>query len=311
MRTSVLLFALLLSAGCSSAEPADVRCRVGADCVSGMCKSDGTCAPPSTGGDAEAGVDAVEETTPDDDASEEPDAPDEGSSQVCSPNHDGTIERGEVPLAAGLHATFLIAENATVDTTGADVNGTTQWDFTSDLPGDTLTLVELKDLTGEWFAADYPEASYASLLADGYLGVFQITDDQLLLHAVVSKEGGATRTQLNYKPPAVMLQFPLTVGATWTSTSQISGVTLGVISAATEKYESQIDKAGEVKTPFSTFPVLRINTVLTRTVNMVPYTMRSFLFVTECFGTVASVSSNTGEQTVEFTKASEVKRMAK
>ena len=74
MRTSVFLFALLAAAGCSSAEPAAVRCRVGADCVSGMCKSDGTCAPPSNNDqDAEAGVDAAEEPSSEDVASGEPD----------------------------------------------------------------------------------------------------------------------------------------------------------------------------------------------------------------------------------------------
>lgn len=312
MRTSAFLLVLLASVGCSSAESGDVRCRVGADCVSGMCRSDGTCAPPAAGPDAEAGADSEpQDSSSQQDAEQEPDAPQEGSTTVCSPNKDGTIERSEVPLAAGLHATFLIAKNATVDTTGAEVGGTTQWDFTTDLPGDALTLVELRDLTGEWFAPDYPDASYASLLSDGLLGVFQITDTQLLLHAVVSTAAGPTRTQLTYKPAAVLLQFPLALGSTWSSTSQISGLTSGIISAATEKYESQIDKEGEVKTPFATFPVLRVNTVLTRTVGAVPGTMRTLLYVTECFGTVASVSSNANEPKVEFTSASEVRRMAK
>src|SRR5438105_416941 len=38
---------------------------------------------------------------------------DAGTPVTCSPNHDGVIARGEVPLAAGLDATFRVATNVT------------------------------------------------------------------------------------------------------------------------------------------------------------------------------------------------------
>ena len=311
MRSMLVAAVVLVPIGCSAApEP---QCHAGADCVSGVCLGSGTCAPLSPGqdGGAEADDDAEpEESSSGQDAAAE-ELPDSTPS-VCSPNHDGQITRQETPLDAGLHATFKIATNAAVNTAGTDTGGVRTWDFSADLPGDHLSLIELQDLQGAWFAPKFPSASYASRLSDtqDLLGVFQLTDSQLLLLGVVSSTGGVSRTELVYDPPVVTLSFPLQQAATWTTDAKVTGLAMGIVSAYSEKYESQVDAAGELIAPYGTFPVLRIQTLLTRTVNMVPGTMRTFLFVTECFGTVASVSSNANEPQVEFTTASELKRLA-
>lgn len=309
MRSFLPLGALLLAVGCSSSpEP---QCRVGADCASGICISDGTCAPVQPPGqDADADAEP-EETSTGDDA--EPEAEADANPTSCSPNHDGVITREEVPLKPGLHATFAIAANAPVDTAGSQSGGVTTWDLSASLAGDHLSLIELQAIDSAWFAAKFPTASYASRLSDAetLLGVFQITDSELLLLGVVSPEGGATRTELAYDPPVVTLKFPIESGATWSTTSTVKGVAMGVLSNYTEKYESQVDASGDLKTPYGTFEVQRIRTVLTRTVAMVPTTIRTFLFATECFGTVAAITSKNNEQQVEFTTAAEVKRLSK
>ena len=309
MRSILLVGSLLLGLGCSSSpEP---QCRVGADCASGICISDGTCAPVQPPGDDAADDTLSEETSTGDDA--EPEAETDAGPASCSPNHDGVIAREEIPLRAGLHATFAIAADAPVDTAGTQSGGVTTWDLSGDLPGDHLSLVELQDVAGSWFAPKFPAASYASRLSDAetLLGVFQITDTELLLLGVVSPEGGATRTELAYDPPVVTLRFPIQSGATWSTTATVKGFAMGVPSNYTEKYESQIDAAGDLKTPYGSFEVQRIQTVLTRTVAMVPTTIRTFLFVTECFGTVAAITSKNNEKQVEFTTATEVKRLSK
>ena len=66
-----------------------------------------------------------------------------------------------------------------------------------------------------------------------------------------------------------------------------------------------------MKTPFSTFPVLRIRVSRIAFLNGITTTSHRFVFVTECFGTVATMVSNNGETVDEFTTAAEVSRLAK
>src|SRR6185369_4022284 len=125
---------------------------------------------------------------------------------VCSPNQDGSITRAEVPLGPGLHATFEVAENVPVDTAGAmQGDGSRAWDLSGALSGDHGELVETLPLTGQWFAADFPGASYASRLSDtsNLLGVFEINDTELLLRGVASPQPGVQQTKLTYNPPVV------------------------------------------------------------------------------------------------------------
>src|SRR4051812_6069542 len=101
-----LLGAVLVGAGCSSTQDTS-GCHVGADCVSGACGIDGKCLPTTK---TDAGTDTAltdtgmvgEDSTPSDVAPEV---------IGCAPNHDGKIEAKEVPLAAGLEATFRFAKN--------------------------------------------------------------------------------------------------------------------------------------------------------------------------------------------------------
>jgi hypothetical protein len=53
-----------------------------------------------------------------------------------------------------------------------------------------------------------------------------------------------------------------------------------------------------------------VATDLTRTVGALVTTQRTFTFVTDCFGPVAVITSQTDETQPEFTSASEVRRLA-
>ena len=92
--------------------------------------------------------------------------------------------------------------------------------------------------------------------------------------------------------------------------STVSGLATGIYSYYFEDYESQVDAHGELDTPFGTFEVLRVRVVLTRTVGMLVTELRTFAFVSECFGTVANIHSHENEHDQEFTQADEVWRLA-
>ena len=314
-----LLLVLIAGVGCSAAG-GSAECNVPTDCASNVCNPNGTCAPAGTGGTGGSGTADAGEDVADGAAGEdgEPpadgpgDAAEDGTSGVCQPNHDGILTRAEVPIQVGLHATFKIAANATWDTTGTDVGGAKTWDLSGDFSGDHLSILETQSLTGLWFAPDFPGATYASRLSDteDLLGIFEVTADALLLRGVASPAEGLTRTKLTYTPPVTVLQFPLQEGSTWATTSKVTGLASGVVSSYTEAYANQVDTRGTLKTPYSTFDVLRVRIVLTRTLGVLTTVTRTFAFVTECFGNIAAVTSQSNEAKTEFTSILEVKRLS-
>jgi hypothetical protein len=231
---------------------------------------------------------------------------------LCMPNNNGTITRDEVPMEPGLHANFEFAENVTVDTSGTmNANGTYAWDLTGPYSGDHTVLVTTDDPTGQWFSSQYQGATYTSKLADTspLLGVFEASATALSLVGVVSPTSGTSQTELSYAPPAVFLGVPMQLGTTWNSNSEVTGMAEGLISNYFEAYTSKVDAQGTLKIPYGTFNVLRVQTTLTRTVGGVPALTQSLAWVAECFGTIASVTSQTGETQTSFTNAAQVMRL--
>jgi hypothetical protein len=239
---------------------------------------------------------------------------------LCVPNDDGTITRSEVPMEAGLHANFEFAENVTVDTAGVmNADGTFTWDLTGPFmpsatkptTADHTVLVTTDDPTGQWFSSAFPGATYTTKLSDtaNLLGIFQGTNAALQLLGVVSPTSASPETELTYKTPVDVLAVPMMVGSTWTSNSIVTGQAEGLVSNYTEEYVSKVDGKGTLKTPYGTFDVLRVQTVLTRNDLGVVTVTRSFSWVAECFGPVAGATSQTDETQVNFTNASEVQRL--
>jgi hypothetical protein len=311
---------LSLAAGGCAAGMQEPTCVVDGDCASGVCRPDGRCAPAASG-DAAAPADAG--PGPDADPPTDAGAADardglDGAvapldAGLCAPDRDGRIVRAEVPLAAGLRATFQVATDATVSTAGETrADGSRRWDFSGALPGDHATLVETLPLEGRWFAGSFPGATYAAELADAsdLLGVFELTPAALLLRGVASPDDGPTRTLLTHDPPVTVLSFPVAEGGAWTTTSLVTGQNLGLLATWTERYDSTVDAHGELAAPFGTFGVLRVRTTLTRTVGVVPTVTRTHLFAAECFGTVAAIRSRDNETRDEFTTAAEIRRLA-
>ncbi len=268
------------------------------DCPSHFCKADGTC----------GAVDI--------DASVEPDggAVPDGPTGLCAPNHDGHLTLAEVPLVPGQHASFLIATNATVNTAGtSNPDGSRSWDLSVALANDLPANVALTSPSGAWWQADFASATYATVLSTSsdLIGVFQVASTGVTLLGVVSPAAGSTKTELTYNPPARVLALPMAAGDTWTSTSTVSGLAQGVFSTYSESYMSRVDQVGTMKTPYGTFPVLRVATDLARTSGVITLaSSRTFAWLAECFGTIATITSQNAESGTEFTSAAEARRLA-
>jgi hypothetical protein len=304
MKLSLLFASTLLALGCSSGH--ETVCTVGADCASGICRSDGTCAP-AQGTDAGEDVSTPKDASPTDTSTS--DAPIQG----CVPNNDGTITAAEAPLQPGLHAKYRYATNVTFSTAGqTQGDGSRIWDMTGALGGDQDMIIDTNALTNAWYASSFATASYTTLLTptSTLLGVFRFGGSELALQGVVSPSQQGSFTNVNYNPEAIAIQFPLAMNATWSSTSTVQGTASGVPVYYYENYQSKVDAHGKVKTPFGTFDVLRIATVLTRTVGAVVTITRTYGFFAECATQVATIASQPDEPSAEFTNAALVERLA-
>ena len=291
--------ALLLTASACTSGPAADSCTRDDQCASHFCRADDTCAPPP-------------------DAAEAPDGPaggPDGAPAGCAPNHDGTITRAEMPLAAGQSATFRIAASTTgvtVDTAGTLQNdGTRAWTLAAAISGDADQTIALQSPAGQWWAPDFPGASYATLLSStqSLLGVFAVDDAGLHLLGIVSPTGGTTKTELKYSTPVDVLRFPLTTTSSWSSSPTVTGTASGVPAGYAESYDDKVDAVGTMATPYGTFPVLRVAVDFTQNTGVIT-THKTYAFVAECYGTVATITSQNYETSADFTKAVEVWRLA-
>lgn len=306
----VLHACVLLACPLAACSAHERECRVSADCASGSCRTDGTCAPSTPGttdaarGSRDGAVSA--DARRDGRASLPPDA-----AAACT-NHDDVLERREVTLGPDLRAPYRVGLGVTVSTAGQrQPDGSRRWDLSGMLTGDerveTVTLAP----TGQWFADRFPSATYVTRLSQtqDLLGVFQVGDQALSLLGVVSPVDGPAATEIHYAPPVVVLQFPLRAGARWNTSTMVTGRILGATLFYQEAYDSLVDASGVLATPYGEFPVQRVRTVLQRTIGLQITTIRTFTFEGECYGTVGLVSSRDNEPLEEFTLAAEVRRL--
>ena len=323
-------------AACSDSN-GERNCRVNADCASNLCGSDGTCLDV-----IDAGTPAPIGTgipTDDDDDLGTPDsgrpADDGGGYKApgCVGNKDGIITREEVPLQAGLHAIFRFASDVEIKTEGVKQDdGTRKWDLSVSFPEkDTNVLIETKDPASQWWSSEYPSATYYTPLGKSpdILAIFENAQGSLVLRGAVSTaSSGPTKTDLHNQDTVRTLDFGeggLFVGKRWSDKTTVSGVSPTVSAdggfvpsgpiSYNDKYDNSVDAKGELTTPLGVFPVLRVRIDLTRTVpfngqDYPVFTTRTYAFVTECYGNVASIVSGFNETQEEFTKAAEIRRIS-
>lgn len=301
-----LLCACTISAAGCTASSRGAACRSDSECAGGACV-DGQCRPL-----AGADLSVAELGAPADFATPIPDGwnPD-ALSAGCSFNNDGTITRAEEPFMVGLGALFAVnAPGTTVPVNVVAQNGV--WDFSAPVSSEGKQFDQLLSPSGQWWAADFPSATYGERIDDGQqaYGVFRVASDKLEMLGVVSDQGGFNKTELTYATPIVVLEFPFSVGTSWTSESDVSGTAGGVAFFAHEKYLFTVDVRGTTKAPAGSFDTLRIRMSYTQLYGALTTTRITYLHMAECYGAVARVRSRDDETANDFTQATEYRRLA-
>ena len=222
----------------------------------------------------------------------------------CWPDHNGQVDLTEVPVLPEVNQNYLKANDVVVDTSGED------WDLIPSLMDEQLISVRLEIIDDQWFAPTFPEATYVAPIAgeESLLGVYEVTQTQLLLRGVVSEsEEPHLKTELTYRPPAIIMNFPLRTGDSWESTSTITGLYPLGVAYYFETHESEVDAQGMMNTPLADFEVMRVNSQLTRTIGLIVTTRRNHFYLAECFGVIASITSHDDEPNRLFSEAAEIR----
>lgn len=263
-----------------------------------------------------------------------PDTSTDTAGGLCHPNHDQIVSRAEAPFAPGFSANY----RTTTDVTGTYASAPNcagdacAWDL-REVAGTTADVIdETLDPDGTWWGAEpaFADATFGAVLgefnlsyfswnicAQTQIGVYQVSDDALLLLGIVS-EKESDGTELVYDPPLPILKFPLALGDSWTVDSTATGPLCGSFADYSIDWTATttVDAAGTVQTPYGDFAdTLRVNTVLERHlgIGVLPTSVRSHTFVAECFTSVAVVTSAEGaddETDGEIRDAAQVKRLA-
>lgn len=258
-----------------------------------------------------AGTDAVDGGTPDGGGFVT--IPDGGTTVVCRGNRDGTITRNEVVFVPGVEVRYRINPTGTlarVSPRGVDVGGVRTWDFT-DGSGDAVTLT-LSTSEGQWWLPRFPTAQYASRLdpRSPNLGVYRAGDTSVELLGLVGPLE-STMTVVPYEPPVPALRFPLSLGMSWTAESTTSNAQVdGTPVASRDRYSFVVDARGTVRLPDLTFTdALRVRIELTQLFLSGGTRKIQYLWMVECYGEVARMTSRDGEVDPDFTMAAEFRRL--
>jgi hypothetical protein len=278
---------------------------------------------PMTRNDARADTAPVQDGS-DTDAMSEPDVADASAPAVdagplpdgavaCRPNNDGVIERAEMPYLLGAQSLYVANDDGTtvdaIQTAPTMGASGPQWDFSAMRPSDRRVFDEVVAPSGKWWQPLYPSANFALPIdrASSVFALYRASGDALSILATVSRNAGTTNVA--FTPAVDALRFPLREGSSWTVTSVGAGLFNGIATNITNVYRFTVDGRGTVLTPATRFPALRLRMELSQTGLTIPRTQRTYLFLSECWGLVARVASVDNETAMEFTRASEYRRL--
>lgn len=300
--TPAALVLALLALGCPGCSDPTAQCTVAADCPSGQTCSDGHCLPvfktdgsptPTEGGPDGAAADQGE------DKYVWPDlGPGDGA--LCPANQNGKVEREELVITVPASVTYVLGTEITVDLAGTSSGGQTVWDLTAAATDDHPQPLKL-DAVPSWAAASFPNTpgnvTYTMLMdteLDAY-GVFTVSDTQMLLLGMIS--GQQDKGELSYSTPIEMLHFPVQAGDSYTSKALATGhwvlsfcPTCWLCTECPlnnwDSYEVAVVGTGKLKLPSLTLDVVLVRTTVTQNWWS---TTTVFMFMAECYGTVARV----------------------
>lgn len=235
---------------------------------------------------------------------------------ACRGDNDGVIAREEVQFVPGVSVRYRVnpaGSRVSVDVKGAvRADGSHVWDF-SDGAGELVTLSVSRAQDG-WYASDFADAQYAARLdpRSALLGLYRAYDDRVELLGLVGETQGQG-TRLRYDVPVPLLRFPLSLGRSWEATANvIDGRVDNLPVASRDRYQMAVDAVGELRLGILTFPrAVRVRVELVQSFPAGPGTRRiQYLWMTECYGEVARVTSKDGELDPDFREAVEYRRLS-
>ena len=245
---------------------------------------------------------------------EEPEDPVNPGPGLCELT-DRMLTRDQIEFQVGASLLYVANREGTVvegvDTAGEPDGDGRVWDFSEPVDDDHLSPDELMDPAEQWWADRYPDATFATWFdrAQDLHAVYRVGEDELRLLAVVSRAAG--RTDLAMDPPATVLRFPMEVGDEWEQTVEGVGVFEFTPMRNVTTYRYRVDAYGQVRTAAGTFPALRVRLDLDQRIPFTGFrrTQRIFTLMAPCYGVVARVASEDGEEAEEFTRAVEYRRL--
>jgi hypothetical protein len=238
----------------------------------------------------------------------------------CVPNLDGTIEASEMQPVLGVPVKYLVSPSGTsraVDLAGTvDASGHQVWDFGTDYADDQIATIEATPLSGKWYASTFPDGEFVTPFdaGDTVEAVYSQDAGGLYIHGLASTQQNPPegQTLYAYATPVTLYVFPLTAGATWTTSGNVKpgGMLRGLQYAGTDTYAGTDVAVGQLVLPAFTFQQAhRIRFVVTAAPaagQNVVLRQDSFLF--ECFGEIARATSQPNETSDDFATAAELRR---
>jgi hypothetical protein len=239
---------------------------------------------------------------------------------ACIPNLDGKIEASELPVALGVPVSFLVSPTGAARPFDRDgvvgTDGKRRWAWDDVAADDRVLAVSASGTDGAWYADSFPNAQFVlpSDSAGRTVAIYEHTDEAVNLLGFASAEEAPAegKTLIVYSDPVAVSKFPLTLGATWTSTSAVRNALFrGLPYAADDTYEISVDASGEMTVPDLTFSqVLRVRTTVTTAPVVGPKIVtRQLQYFFECFGEVARATAAVNEPNADFLEAAEVRRI--
>jgi hypothetical protein len=236
---------------------------------------------------------------------------------VCAPDGDGSITAAELKPMIGAVARYRLGRNRAIDLAGQpSPDGSRRWDWLAANPQDEGLGVTAAKLDQQWYAAQFPGGQFTVPFdaAGEFDAVYAHDAAALWLLGLASREehpqGGQTR--MRYETPVAVFQFPLQVGAAWTSVGVVKqGVLRGLPYVGQDTYAVTVDASGTVLLPDLTVSgVLRVRTKLT-TVPIAGPTLvqHQMSLVYPCLGEVARAVAPMGQDVADFATATELRKL--
>ena len=294
-----LLVTFFVACAVACDDPSEL-CTRDSQCPDGYACADGVCSPKIIQ-DSAPGVDRGQDQGLD----RQPDrqlemlVADGEAGTACTANNNGKIERQEVVFKVPSQVKVTSGSGIVVNLAGLGSAGKRQWDLTAKASDDKDEWLKVEAVPS-WAAGSFKGATYASRLTANFglftktdlLGVFQVKATSLQLVGGVSTL--ANHTKFSYAKPLDTLRFPVVLGDSYTTESDVSGHSVFTVPMwIHESYQIKVRDRGKL----ALLPNLSLSVLLVSVKQEAYFKANpllkthtyAYIFVAECYGVVARV----------------------